>query len=452
MKYVALSIGLFGVVPLALLLRGNAAARKACWLLIGLIPFIMRAVPVFDVALVSWHEFWTGYISAIQISAIDLIAIAIYFSIRHQTNDIRYHLPFVLYLVALSLSVFQADMPLAAVFAVSQFARIYFLTFVIAKACTDETVPPLLLKGLAIGLALQVVVVGYQKFGLGIIQPSGTFVHQNTLGLIMHFVVIPHVALLLAGQRRIWTIATPLAGLIVAALTASRGALGFAAFGIAVTFGLSVLRHWTGWKTSIGVVSVALAVVLAPIAYSSFEKRFDTTPLAEDQYDERAAFNRAALSILAEHPFGVGANHYPYVGKHYGYSVRAGVVPVEGNLNSVVHNAYYLSGAEAGYPGLIAFTLLIICPIWIALRYTLMARNDPRGDLLLGLGVAVLTVAVHSLLEYIIVVQEVQYVLAIIFGMTFGIAQQIKTSHTAPRREAHGGARPPTYTAGRALR
>lgn len=452
MKYLALCIGILSIAPLSLFLRDNPAVRNKFWILLGVLPFITKVIPLFDIALITWHEFWTGYVPGLQVSIVDIIAVALYFTVRHQTNSIRFHFPFLLYLTAISLSVLQADMPLAAVFYVWQFLRMYFLTVVIAKACTDETVPLQLLKGMAIGIAIQFVLVIYQKYGLNMIQPTGAFVHQNRLGVIMHLAVIPAFAILMAGRRDIWNAVTPLFGLIVAALIASRATLGFIAFGIVVAYALSCLRQLSNSKALLGVGGLLLAAALAPIAYSSFEQRFDDAPLMEHEYDERAAFNRTALSMLMDKPLGVGANHYPYVGKHYGYSIRAGVAPTEGSLNNVVHNAYYLNAAENGYLGFVAFSLLIAFPIWIAFRYSLMASGDPRGDLLLGLGTAMSTVAAHSLLEYVVAVQDAQYVLAITVGMTFGVAHQVKASRVVVHTENRGGIRTQQRRAGQALR
>ena len=156
--------------------------------------------------------------------------------------------------------------------------------------------------------------------------------------------------------------------------------------------------------------------------------------------------------MLAANPLGVGVNHYSYVGKNYGYSVRAGVAPIEGSLNNIVHNAYYLNAAEAGYLGFVAFTLLVLYPIWIAFRYSWKARGNLKGDLLLGLGMALTTVCTHSLLEYILVIKEVQYVLAIVVGMTFGLAHQVKMTRAAARPENFRGIRRLEHSAGQALR
>jgi hypothetical protein len=430
MKFVALAIGLIGILPLALFLQSNVRVRNKVWILLGLLPFISLIIPHSDMAIVTWDQIWFSYVPGLQVSAIDLIAIAMYFSIRHKTNKIHYHLPFVLYLAAISLSMISAEEPMAALFYVWQFIRIYFFTVVVAKACTDPDVPPQLMKGMALGLAVQFFVVLWQKIGLGIIEPTGTFAHRNTLGLIIHLVVFPHFSLFLAGQRQLQYTATSVFGLAIASIIASRAALGFSVFGFAATFLLSLVRRLTGWKAIVGIGSVLVAVAIAPIAASSLQKRFDIDPLV-DGYDERAAFNRTALSMLEDNPFGVGVNHYSYIGKTRGYSVRAGVAPVEGSLNNTVHNAYLLAGAEAGYFGFIAFIMLLFCPLAVALRYSWLSdRRDPRGDLLLGLAVGMIAVYVHSMFEYIIVIKEVQYVLAIAFGMTFGLAHQIKTERS----------------------
>ena len=69
------------------------------------------------------------------------------------------------------------------------------------------------------------------------------------------------------------------------------------------------------------------------------------------------------------------------------------------------------------------------------MKYSWAEPNDSKGDLLLGLGVAMLTIYIHSLFEYIIVIKEVQYVLAIVIGMTFGLAHQIKTGREMRRAD-----------------
>ena len=453
MKYFALVICALSLVPLYLIFRSSPHIRMNLWIVLGALPFVSMAMPFLDVALISWGEFWTGYVPGLQVTAVDVIAVFLYFTVRTRTNKISYNIPFLLYLAALSLSVLQAEMPLASGFSVWQFVRIYFVTVVVATACTQELIPYQLLKGLAVGMTIQFVSVLWQKFAQGAIQPTGTFAHQNTLGLIAHLVVFPHFALLLAGQRQLQSGATLVMGLVIAALIASRAALGFTLFGFVATYVFSVARRWAGRKATIGLAGAFAVALLAPIALASLEARFDAAPLFEDRYDERAAFNRTALAMLHANPWGIGANHYSFVGKHHGYSLSAGVAPIEGSLNNIVHNAYLLAAAEAGYFGGFAFALLMVFPVWIAFRYAWAIRSDSRGDLLLGLGVGMMTVCVHSFFEYIIVIKEVQYVLAIVVGMTFGLAHQISVVRTTqdPRRSQNPIARALPSRAGRLL-
>lgn len=440
MKYAAMAIGFLGVIPLSMLLRSNAYLRDRFWILFGLFPFVLPALPQLDFEIYTWDHAWVGHTSGMLISAIDLIAIAAYIALRHQKNSIRYHLPFIIYLSAISLSVFQAEQPTAAVFYVWQFIRIYFFVIVISKACTEETVPDQFMKGLALGLVIQIIFVVYQKLVVGALQPTGTFNHQNTLGLVNHLVVFPHFALLLAGRRQLQYLATPLIGFLVASIIASRAALGFCVMGFVACYLLSLVHRPSRWKAFLGVISVVVAAALAPIALSALEDRFAVARPMESQYDERAAFNRAARAMLEDHPFGIGANHYSYIGKNYGYSVRAGVAPVEGSLNNIVHNAYLLNAAESGYFGLFAFILLLLHPMYVAFRYSWVATGDPRAAHLLGLGTAMLIVYAHSLYEYILVIQESQYAFAVIVGLTYGLAHQIKQARLVERSGAAGTA------------
>ena len=257
------------------------------------------------------------------------------------------------------------------------------------------------------------------------VQTPGTFAHQNTLGMVTHFVAFPFFALLLAGARSPWAALVPLAGAVVAVMTASRAALGFAVAGYAVVYLISLMRQRTFRKTLLGGAGVLTACVLAPVVFASFQTRFELAPLTEHEYDERAAFNRTAALILDDHPFGVGVNHYVYVAKNFGYSERGGVAPVEGSRNNIVHNVYWLTAAEAGYFGIAAYALMAAYTLFAAFTAGWRDRMSLRGDLLLGLGSALLIAYAHSTLEYILLTKEAQYLFAIAMGTVFGLADQV---------------------------
>jgi nucleoside-diphosphate-sugar epimerase len=98
----------------------------------------------------------------------------------------------------------------------------------------------------------------------------------------------------------------------------------------------------------------------------------------------------------SDHPLGIGANHFAVIGNIENYYARAGVKAAMMARAGNVHNFYYLTAAETGYQGLIALLLLLISPLFVAFRCGWRNLGDYRGDLLLGLGVALLTVYLHS--------------------------------------------------------
>ena len=102
------------------------------------------------------------------------------------------------------------------------------------------------------------------------------------------------------------------------------------------------------------------AAALLPLAISSFEERFAAEPISAE-YDERAAFQRAAALMLSDHPMGAGANNYVVVANSRDYIRPGRGVTWGGSSRSTfVHNAYWLTAAELGYLGAIAFALLLL--------------------------------------------------------------------------------------------
>ncbi|HEX2842500.1 O-antigen ligase family protein [Hyphomicrobium sp.] len=436
MKIVVVLVALAGVLPLSLLLRSSRRIAEWAWIAIGFLPFLLPAVQQVDIALIS-GEGWIGYVHGAEMTVIDFLVIALLIALPRTRKVLSFHVPLALYMFALVLSLTQAAEPVAAFFNVVQFARIYLLAVVVARGCAEEGVPLLLMKGLALGLALQLIVVAYQLASGAYVQPPGTFAHQNTLGMVIHFIALPHFAMFLAGARGLQFVVVPPMSLLIAALTASRATIVLCLAGLGLTYFLSLFRGVSKRKITTGALGFLVVLLVVPIALSSFERRIAATPLSENAYDERAAFNRAAAMIVDGNPWGVGANHYVYVAKNFGYSIKAGVIDVDGNLNNIVHNAYLLAAVETGYLGLFAFVVLLFYPLVTAFRYSLSAPTLVAGDLLMGIAAALTIVSLHSSYEYILFGQDVQYVFAITFGIVAGVASRV-----AMRKPATVGPQP----------
>ena len=433
MKFVALLVALSAAIPLGVILHSNAQIYRAFWILVGAMPLLAPALPVADIGVVTLADSWVGYVYSLEVTLLDIMILAALLAVPGEGVPWAFKVPLLLFVGALLLSMLQAANPLAASFGVWQYARMILVMTVVARACrSDPDIASNILLGLGLGMGVQFVAVLEQRFLLGYPQTPGLFVHQNTLGIITHMVLLPHLALLLYGHTRhsgtLRNLAIMGVTMIVVVLTASRATIGLSFLGMATTYGVLALARLTQRKVYVALAACLALAAIAPLVASTIQNRIAHNPIREDVYDERAAFDRAASAIFADHPLGVGTNHYVPVARDQGYSERAGVARSEGNRNSLVHNAYLLTAAESGWPGLMTYLLMLATPLGVAFRNGWRARGTLGGHLLLGLGVALLIVYVHSLFEWIIYSREVLYVLFITMGMVFGLSLKARAT------------------------
>jgi O-antigen ligase len=426
-KWIVFAVALAGVIPFSQWLRRNPGQTSKVWIFFGLLPFTFNQ----QITMMDWAA-WPGYVKGVQATVLDLLALAIFITLPRARHSVPFRFVMGFYFLAVVLSIFNAQVPMAAVFYAWQLARAYFIYVVVARACSDELVPTAILTGMAIGLCYQAVWAIWQRFGLGILQTTGSFGDQNLFGVMSGLALFPPFALLLAGKRGWQMIAAPAAGLLIAVLTTSRGAIGFAGIGLLLIFIMSSLRGWTARKTKVLISGIVAFVLMAPIAISSFEKRFEAAPLTK--YDERAVFEKAAKLIVSDHPWGIGANNYVVVGNTGGYFERAGVPWGGDQRNSIVHNIYWLAAAETGYLGVLALAMLMVRIMAPTFRCSWQNQKNPRGDLLLGLGVSLLILAVHEMYEWTFFIYSVQYMFAITAGMAAGLSEQLGYWRSTKRR------------------
>jgi O-antigen ligase len=424
-KWVGLFIVLGAIFPLSRWLRQNPNHAPKVWLLVGCLPFVTAYFHLY-MAIISWPN-WSGYVKGIEFSVLDGLMLALYFSSRSTRHPLPFRFSMALYFLAALLSVLQAEVPMAALFYVWQLARMFLVYAVVARACADSRVPLAILRGFGVSMCLEVGVTIWQRFGLGILRPPGTVDTQNLLGLMSHLAALPPFALVLAGQSDWLIAAAAIGGAVVDAMTTSRGAVGFSAMGYAAVFVISALRKWSSRKALILSASAFIVIAVAPIAVSSFKRRFaiDEQLYGDSTYHERAAFEAAAAMMLSDRPMGWGANNYVLAVNTNGYNARAGVAEVEASEAANVHNIYWLIAAETGYLGIVTYMLLLVRPLTVAFRCGWRNRRDPRGDLLLGLGVALLTVYVHNCYEWVFISFEPQYLFAMALGLVAGLAEQL---------------------------
>lgn len=398
--------------------------RKWAYFAIGALPFTMSFANL-DVAFINWAT-WPGFARGLIVSILDTLAIAIILAARAPFRRLPLLGALGAYLAAVTVSVFVSHQWESSSFYVFQLLRVILVFVAVASVAGKPGAVRWIAFGLAAGAIFQGLVTIEQRMS-GMVQATGTMAHQNLLGLMLHFVTLPLLALLLAGERSKLIMAGVVASLVAVALGASRGAVAFVAVGIALLLILSLARRMTPHKWKIVGLAVLSLGIVGPVAATSFGERFArgaSTALGPD--GERQAFERAAKAIWRDHPMGVGANQYVVIANSQGYSQKAGVVWNYNSRSAHVHNIYLLAAAETGWLGLLTLIFLFAWSVIRGLAFAFMHRRDSRGDIVLGASVAILVTALHSLWEWVFIVYFTQYVFAIALGIIAGCIRQAK--------------------------
>ena len=402
--------------------------------LIGLLPFITNWFHLLT-APISWNG-WVGYTKGLELYVLDFVAVVILLVLRGNLTRPPFIVPMSLYFVAVLIATFNAQMIEAAAFYCWQLLRVFLVYFTVANVCMFEFgAVSAILTGLAAGEVLECAIAIWERFGLHVLQTWGTLGSQNELGIASHFVVLPFFAIILGGRRGWLPIVVVLAGMMTYTLTTSRASVLLGLTGLCLIWLLSSFSQFSRRKLGVVTIGLVALAVVAPIAMASFDERFARTNLGLAEDSERLAYKRAAWMMLEDHPGGVGPNNFALVGNTGGYYGRSGGISGNGR-SSNVHNLYLLVLAETGPIGLASFILMLASPLVMALRYGLFGRlgaGDPKRDFLIGASVTLLIVYAHSTEEWVMVAAELQYLLAILFGLIAGVTAEEKAlQNTAP--------------------
>lgn len=419
MRFIAILAVLLAFPLFCAWLKQGRRQRLWAYALIGLLPFTINAWQL-DAALINWAG-WPGYAKGAVITMLDSLALAIVIthpSPKRVTPLLGWLL---LYLGAAALSIVSSVTPLASSFYAFQLVRIVILTVAVARIAADPEALRWVAYGLVAGISIQAGMTIWQRAG-GALQAAGTMGHQNLLGYMTHFVLLPFLAMLLGGERSKLIKLGVICALIVIVAGASRGAVGFSGLGIGILFVLSLTRRTTPHKwRMLGFAALSLAVA-SPLAYVSLQERFVTQGTQSGAGEERRAFERAANAIWSDHPMGVGANMYIITANTQGYSRRAGVNWSSG-MSTNVHNAYLLVAAETGWLGLFAYIAMLGASIFMGLQFAFANRRDSKGEIALGFTVALIAASAHNLYEWITVMYQAQYMFAISAGVIAGLVR-----------------------------
>ena len=439
MKWIFLVLILVAAPTIAAWLKTKPRAAPIVWGLLGFLPFVLG----------PWHlsvapystAGWPGYVKGWEVSLLDAVAIGIIFGTRDRWQKPTLVLPFLAYIFAVLIAVYQAEFGKLAFSYVFQLIRVFIVFLAVGRVVVSERGEKAVLTGLVLGLLVQAIYAIIARAG-GALQTGGSLGHQNLLGFVSHMVLMPAFALFLAGRWQRIAITGILCGLVVVILTASRATIAFSAVGLGLTLLLSMAIHFTGRKAVLGGVAVVLLAASYPLAQASLNRRFETQKMAFfDEDTEREAFVRAARAMIGDHPMGVGPNHYVVTANTQGYSARAGVNWQSSSRATNVHNSYLLVAAETGYFGLITMIMLLGSAIWYALSTAYRFRRKPGAEVLIGVGCGILAMSIHGLYEWMFVVYPTQYVLAGSLGLIAGLRSRYSRAASQASRKARAARR-----------
>ena len=387
----------------------------------GLIPFVTGTLHLY-IAPIAW-PMWPGWPKGIEISALDFLALAVLIGTRSQGKTLKQIWPWLAYLAAVVISLPFAQVFMAGTFYVWQIMRVALVCAAAIRLASYAGGPEGLLKGVFAGLCVQAVLAISQVAG-GVTQASGGLASQNMLGAMAHFALFPAFALLLAKKNTGWALAAFGAAVIVDLLTASRATLGLAAIGFAILAVTSIAKTSTSRKFAFVGAGALVIAAMSPFAINAIQSR-QATNSVESSNAQRAAMESAAWMIIKDYPFGTGPDQYVVVSNMGGYSARAGVGWMAANRGTAVHNSYLLVWAETGIPGLIAMIVILLLPILASFRAAFRFRREPESELLLGMAVAMTVVAIHLFFEWVFVLFLLQYMFAMISGLTIGMIARL---------------------------
>ena len=429
MRFIGIALVLLSIPVFIALLKGRPDRLKYAAYAIGFLPLTIGFIDI-NASLLD-YRMWPGHSKGLIITLLDSMALAIILAYGFRPGSKPIFTLLCLYILAALVSVFFANAVLTSSFYVFQLVRISLIFLAVVVLLQQEAGRQWLTLGLASGAILQFGFTLSQKLG-GAVQASGTAGHQNLLGVMLHFATIPLLAMVLGGDRRKIILFGAFAGLAAAAFTASRATIGFVGIGAIVLLILSLLRGDASTKlraVGFGVLGAALVV---PLALTSLSGRFDINEKTGD--DEREKYDMAAHAMWDDNPMGVGANFFVVEANSGEYYSRAGISAFGVNRSGTVHDMYLLIAAETGWLGVATFIALLATAISGGIVYAFRHRDSPDGMFVLGCAVALLTMALHAMYEWIIVYYNVQCLMAIALG---GVAAGLSRKGAAVTAKVH---------------
>ncbi len=276
-------------------------------------------------------------------------------------------------------------------------------------------------------MAWQLFVVIKLKYLDGMHQVRGTFEHQNPLAMYSVLVGMLLLAVGLGPASRGANLALfgfVACGAVVQA-TLSRAALAAFAVGTAAVILASLVERTTVRRMGATVVVAVVGLMGLAMTLDTIIERFrDEGNVASGEL--REVMNAASRQMARDHGLGVGWNNYalvvnppyPYA-EFYSEWIRGRGMTVDPDRgNAVVESHYYLLLGETGWPGLIAYLVMVVMGLWWNVRGFLHFGHSFPRLVALGIGVGCLLNYGQSTLERVLVQPRNLMLWLILMGIT----------------------------------
>ena len=365
-------------------------------------------------------EHYRGHTTGFTIGLQDIIGVALLIALylsRHR-HHFRLIPPgmiyFLLFYLAISLSIFQAPVTEYSLMAMWNFGRMFLYYTVIYNFIRGSGDLRTVLWSIALCLFFQCLISLKMRYLNGVHQVPGTFDHQNSMASWAYFCGLPMLALGLSQQARrldtaVYLAAYACAGML-AVLSISRGALLVFACGSLLIVIHAILQKPTLKRVLLIGAGFACGSFVLLVSLDSILGRFVGSNDYDKKHNLRIVLEEISHEMLADNPHGVGLNNYNVVNSrpYTEYSAmlerwnerRGYWFPDEYyERNPNTENLYWMFLAETGYVGFAGLGIFLAYSLFVSIRCYLPYRRTLQGSFMLGLIVTLGLFYLHSQLE-----------------------------------------------------
>lgn len=310
-----------------------------------------------------------------------------------------------------TFSFFVAEYPSYVLMAALKTVELTVVGIAIFVYLRDDRDLKFMLNCLAWTMAWQLFVVLKMKYVNHIYQVYGTFEHQNSLSTFTTMIGLTFLGAALGPkeEKSNWFLWVYIFCAAIVQSTLSRGSLAMFAIGTVIVCLFSLVDRVT--KRRIYVLAGLTAVAAIGLAFTmdTIIGRFNDYG-NEESKRTRDMLQEAAMSMVHDHPLGVGWNNFgrminhPY---HYGDRIddwqRANGNPVDpAYQKGISESLYHLILAENGYLSLILFLAFAGWMLFFNLRAAMTFRSDFIGAFSIGLFAGCAVIYLQSYLERVL--------------------------------------------------